>query len=192
MLQTILKIKVMAWMVVLGLVSTLSAQPRPLCGSAPQLWSEILTAQLPLFANIELARVKASYRVILVSPPEVVVLSPEELAALGVTDPNEAVFQLYFSTLERRLVKGSDPDIPASDSFEGRRTDTLNLAYRAYITRSRTPAQSPWTLFSLQVKGPGVPPRDISEGAIAQAIRAWQRGGCPAPTDFDITQPPAF
>ncbi len=168
-----------------GLALQSWAQPSSVCTANPHVWSEAMTAQLPLYANLELARVEGRYRVLLVSVPEVVQLTSDDLLLLGVTDPDEDVFELYFSTIERRLAKEGSVEIPSAETFEGRRTDTLNLAYRAYVTRSTRQPQ--WRLFSLQVKAESIPTRDISEGAIAQAIRAWQRSGCPRPSDLELS-----
>ena len=170
--------------------------PSPAAGAASvctadrQVWSETLTQQLPLYANLELARLQASFRVILVGLPEIESLSPDQLLRLQVMDPNaEEVFVLYFTTLERRLSQGADPNIPYSENFEGRTTDSLQLFYRAFVVRSAQP-EAPWQLFSLQVISSGIPSRDISNGAIAQGIRAWQTQGCPQPEDFQVIGPP--
>ncbi len=172
----------------------LPAEAVSICSADRQRWAETLTQQLPLYANLELARIQASFRVILVGLPEIESLSPDQLLRLQVIDPGaEEVFVLYFTTLERRLVMGADPNVPASDQFEGRRTDSLQLFYRAFVVRSAQP-QSPWRLFSLQVIGSGIPSRDITNGAIAQGIRAWQSQGCPQPLDMEIggaAQPPS-
>lgn len=154
------------------------AMAENVCGTDPLSWSQALTANLPLYSNLELIRSGGSYRVLLVSLPEMVPLSPEEVQRLSLDPGKTEVVLLYFSTLERRLVKGADPEVSASDDFSDRRTQELRLAYQGYVTRERMP-DAPWKLLSLSVKGPGNPPRDISEGAIAQAIRAWQEGGCP-------------
>jgi hypothetical protein len=147
------------------------------CGSESQLWAQSLTDNLPLYSNLELVRSGGTYRILLVSLPEVIPLSGEEVLRLGLDPQKNEVILLYFSTLERRLVKGTDPEVPASDDFSDRSTQELRLAYEGYASRERVP-DATWRLISLAVKGPGNPPRDISEGAIAQAIRAWQEGGC--------------
>ncbi|NJK61566.1 MAG: hypothetical protein HC921_01765 [Synechococcaceae cyanobacterium SM2_3_1] len=147
------------------------------CGTDPLSWSQALTTNLPLYSNLELVRSGGRYRVVLVSLPEVVSLSQDEVQHLGLEPNQTEMVLLYFSTLERRLMQGADPEVPASDDFLGRRTQELRLAYQGYVARERVP-EAPWQLLSLSVKGPGNPPRDISEGAIAQAIRAWQEGGC--------------
>lgn len=173
-----------------GGASHRSALAASVCSAEPQIWAETLTHQLPLFANLELARLRASFRVILVGPPELESLSTDQLLRLQVLDPAaEQVFELYFTTLERRLVLGADPNVPYSETFEGRSTETLQLFYRAFIVRSAEPNEI-WRLFSLQITGPGIPNRDISNGAIAQGIRAWQRQGCPQPEDIELAGPP--
>ncbi len=155
------------------------AMAQDLCGTDPLSWAQALTATLPLYSNLKLVRSGGSYRLLLVSLPEVVPLSKEEVQRLGLDPADTEVVLLYFSTLERRLVKGAEPDVPVSDDFSGRSTQELRLAYQAYVAREQG-AETPWQLLSLSVTGPGNPPRDISEGAIAQAIRAWQEGGCPS------------
>lgn len=166
-----------------------SAQAASVCAADRQLWSETLTQQLPLYANLQLARLQASFRVILVGLPEIESLSPDQLLRLQVMDPGaEEVFVLYFTTLERRLVVGADPNVPYSEQFEGRGTDSLQLFYRAFVVRSAQP-QAPWRLFSLEVIGSGIPSRDITNGTIAQGIRAWQAQGCPQPVDMEIGNP---
>jgi hypothetical protein len=144
------------------------------CTLDPDPWADALLTQLPLFTNLELARVNAEFRMILVSLPEIDLLSTTHLQALGVPKPEqEEAFILYFSTLERRM------NTPRQDTLEGRTTDSLRLYYRAYVTRPRSTPKEPWQLFSLQVKRPGHRSRDISQGAVAQGIRTWQTSGCP-------------
>ena len=145
------------------------------CRADIQVWADSLTAQLPLFANLERARLQTAFRVVLVGIPELEPLAPEEQVQLGV-DPADQVFRLYFSTLERQITMGS----PASEDpnlLSGRRSDQVQLAHRAYVVRRQN--TDPWRLFSLELKGPGIPSRDVSEGGMAQAIRRWQQSGCP-------------
>ncbi|NJO86270.1 MAG: hypothetical protein HC818_06780, partial [Synechococcaceae cyanobacterium RM1_1_27] len=75
---------------------------------------------------------------------------------LGV-DPADQVFRLYFGTLERQITTGS-PESGDPNPLAGRRSDELQLAYRAYVVRQQT--TDPWRLFSLELKGPGIPIRD--------------------------------
>lgn len=146
------------------------------CTLDPAPWAAALLTQLPLFTNLELVRVNAEFRMILVSLPEIDFLSTTHLQELGVPNPEqEEAFILYFSTLERRMK--TPKNSPAS--LEERMTESLRLYYRAYVTRPRSTPKAPWQLFSLQVKRPGQIHRDISQGAVAQGIRAWQTNGCP-------------
>ncbi len=146
------------------------------CGGDPPTWAAGLTEQLPLFLNLALSRSRSEFQVVLVGKPEVEPLS-------GV--PFSEGFRLYFTTLERRLVV--DP-LWAEKSWAGRRTESIQLAYEADVFRS-SPAD-PWQLVRLRVTGPGVAIRDVTNGLTAQAIRSWQRAGCPLPDDLDLTKPP--
>ncbi|MFS8855973.1 hypothetical protein NW851_02865 [Synechococcus sp. H55.7] len=155
------------------------------CLAAPQVWAEALTEQLPLFLNLALSRSRSEFQVVLVGKPEVEMLPPQELAQVfsDTTTAAEA-FRLYFTTLERRLVL---PQHPQDNPLAGRRSETLQLAYEAYVLRARS--GDPWQLVRLQVTGAGIPIRDVTEGLTAQAIRRWQQSGCPLTGDLELTRP---
>lgn len=167
------------------------------CLAAPQVWAEALTEQLPLFLNLALSRSRSEFQVVLVGKPEVEMLSPgsparlrqQELAPVlpdTATAVSPEAFRLYFTTLERRLVLPQHPQ-KEGNSLAGRRSETLQLAYEAYVLRA-TPGD-PWQLVRLQVTGAGVPVRDVTEGLTAQAIRRWQEAGCPLTGDLELTRP---
>lgn len=146
------------------------------CAVEMQAWAEALTAQLPLFANLERARLQTAFRVVLVGIPEWEALDQDQKLLLGAAVEDQVV-RLYFSTLERRIDMGS-PQAGDPNPLAGRRSDQLQLAYRAYVVRRLD--GDPWRLFSLEIIGAGIPVRDISEGGMAQAIRRWQQTGCPS------------
>ncbi|MGQ9836851.1 MAG: hypothetical protein ACUVRV_02505 [Cyanobacteriota bacterium] len=169
----------------LGLLS----QPTPSqargehCLADPQTWAEGLTEQLPLFLNLALSRSRSEFQVVLVGEPEV---EPLESLAIPTTGSPPQGFRLYFTTLERRLVL--DPDSERSENpLSGRHTESIQLAYEAYVLRS-TP-RDPWQLVRLQVTGSGVAIRDVTDGITAQAIRNWQQAGCPLTGDLELTRP---
>ncbi len=146
------------------------------CAVEIQAWAEALTARLPLFANLERARLQTAFRVVLVGIPEWEVLDQEQKLLLGAAAEDQVV-RLYFSTLERQITIGS-PQAGDPNPLAGRRSDQLRLAYRAYVVRRSD--VDPWRLFTLEILAPGIPVRDISEGGMAQAIRRWQQTGCPS------------
>ncbi len=153
------------------------------CLAPPQVWAEALTEQLPLFLNLALSRSRSEFQVVLVGKPEVEMLSPQELAqVLPDTATAAEAFRLYFTTLERRLVLPQQ-----GNPLAGRRSETLQLAYEAYVLRARS--GDPWRLVRLQVTGAGIPIRDVTEGLTAQAIRRWQQSGCPLTGDLELTRP---
>ena len=155
------------------------------CLAPPQVWAEALTEQLPLFLNLALSRSRSEFQVVLVGKPEVEPLSAEELAQLLPETATAAeAFRVYFTTLERRLVL---PQPPQGNPLAGRRSETLQLAYEAYVLRARS--GDPWRLVRLQVTGAGIPIRDVTEGLTAQAIRRWQQSGCPLTGDLELTRP---
>ncbi len=159
------------------------------CASDPQTWAEALAEQLPLFLNLALSRARSDFQVVLVGRPEVELLSAEELAQLLPDSPAASAsqgFRLYFTTLERRLVLPRQPE-REDNPLAGRRSETLQLAYEAYVLRA-TPGD-PWQVVRLQVTGAGVPIRDVTEGLTAQAIRRWQEAGCPLTGDLELTRP---
>lgn len=193
-------------LVVLGLVSTpgrvrgaehfVPARGET-CLAAPQVWAEALTEQLPLFLNLALSRSRSEFQVVLVGKPEVEMLSPRSLARLRqqelapvlpdtATAVSPEAFRLYFTTLERRLVLPQHPQ-KEGNSLAGRRSETLQLAYEAYVLRAAP--GDPWRLVRLQVTGSGIPIRDVTNGLTAQAIRRWQQSGCPLTGDLELTRP---
>lgn len=154
------------------------------CLADPQTWAEGLTEQLPLFLNLALSRSRSEFQVVLVGKPEV---EPLEELPIPTTGSSPEGFRLYFTTLERRLVL--PPHVERSDNpLAGRRTESIQLAYEAYVLRS-TP-RDPWQLVRLQVTGSGVAIRDVTDGVTAQAIRNWQQAGCPLTGDLELTKPP--
>lgn len=176
--------------VALGLCClTATAARGEVCAADPQTWAEALTEQLPLFLNLALSRARSDFQVVLVGRPEAELLSAEELAQLLPDSPAASAsqgFRLYFTTLERRLVLPQQPE-REDNPLAGRRSETLQLAYEAYVLRA-TPGD-PWQLVRLQVTGAGVPVRDVTEGLTAQAIRRWQEAGCPLTGDLELTRP---
>ncbi len=169
--------------VVWGLSSLAAAPARgAVCAADPQSWAQALTAQLPLFLNLALSRSRSEFQVVLVGQPQVESFAAEELA--DSPSPLQG-FRLYFTTLERRLVLPQQP--PRQDNpLAGRRSETLQLAYEAYVLRARP--GDPWQLVRLQVTGAGMPIRDVTHGLTAQAIRRWQQSGCPLAGDLELTR----
>ncbi len=162
----------------------------PICVTEASLWAEVMTAQLPLFANLVLTRLGSAYHVVLVSSPDITPLSTTEIQSLGLSiqpdQPQPNVVRIYFTTLERQLVVDSDPNVPTTGDFRGRETQTVRLAYELYLARPTSPARQPWQVARVNVIGEGIPIRDVSEGTVAQAIRAWQTAGCPVPSDLEL------
>ncbi|MEN9202446.1 MAG: hypothetical protein Q6K80_12140 [Thermostichus sp. DG_1_6_bins_120] len=154
------------------------------CLAEPQSWAAALTEQLPLFLNLALSRSQSDFQVVLVGEPEVELLSSLEGLSTPTTASPPEGFRLYFTTLERRLVLAAAPD---ENPLGGRRTESIQLAYEAYVLRS-TP-QDPWQLVRLQVTGAGIAIRDVTNGITAQAIRNWQQAGCPSMGDLELTRP---
>jgi len=166
------------------------------CLAAPQVWAKALTEQLPLFLNLALSRSRSEFQVVLVGKPEVEILSPkspahlreQELAQVlpdSATAASPEAFRLYFTTLERRLVLAT-PAESSANPLAGRRSETLQLAYEAYVLRADP--GDPWQLVRLQVTGSGIPIRDVTNGLTAQAIRRWQQSGCPLTGDLELTR----
>jgi hypothetical protein len=157
------------------------------CAVDPQVWAQEMTMQLPRFANLELARQQASFRVVLVGIPEVENLAIAEAEALQAIPKQEDLFAVYFTTLERQLVIEPDSPTPPPLSFDQRRTEEVQLAYRAIIARPLERMDAPWQLIRLDLMGSATPIRTISDGAIAQGIRNWQQAGCPSPADLELS-----
>lgn len=156
------------------------------CLAEPQTWAEGLTEQLPLFLNLALSRSRSEFQVVLVGEPEVEPLSSLEGLPIPTTGSLPQGFRLYFTTLERRLVL--DPNSETSQNpLAGRRTESIQLAYEAYLIRSTF--RDPWQLVRLQVTGSGTAIRDVTDGITAQAIRSWQQAGCPLTGDLELTKP---
>ncbi len=156
------------------------------CLADPQTWAEALTEQLPLFLNLALSRSRSDFQVVLVGPPEVETLSAQQVLPGTATGASLQAFRLYFTTLERRLVLA--PDLGNdSNPLAGRRSESLQLAYEAYVLRAAP--GNPWQLVRLQVTGSGVAIRDVTNGITAQAIRSWQQSGCPLTGDLELTKP---
>ncbi|MDX2273465.1 MAG: hypothetical protein NW237_16145 [Cyanobacteriota bacterium] len=154
--------------------------PALACPTEVNAWAEGMTSQLPRFVNLVLTRTNAQFRLILVSPPQVEPLLPSPLDLA--VDPSQPLgYGIYFSTLERQLVGVDSPD-----TWDNRRTDSLSLAYRAEVFQA-SPTSS-LVLSRLQVLRPEGIPRDISDGATAQGIRAWQAAGCPTAEDLQLTR----
>ncbi len=174
----------------LGLCCLAAAAARgEVCAADPQTWAEALTEQLPLFLNLALSRSRSDFQVVLVGQPEVKLLSAEELAQLlpdSPAPPAAQGFRLYFTTLERRLVLPQQPE-QEDNPLAGRRSETLQLAYEAYVLRATD--GDPWQLVRLQVTGSGIPIRDVTNGLTAQAVRRWQQAGCPLTSDLELTRP---
>ncbi|MEN9230282.1 MAG: hypothetical protein Q6L68_05200 [Thermostichus sp. DG02_5_bins_236] len=164
------------------------------CLADPQTWAAGLTEQLPLFLNLALSRSRSEFQVVLVGEPEVEPLVGQALAHLSsleglpipATGSPPQGFQLYFTTLERRLVLKPHTE-RSQNPLVGRHTESIQLAYEAYVLRS-TP-RDPWQLVRLQVTGSGVAIRDVTDGITAQAIRSWQQAGCPLTGDLELTKP---
>jgi hypothetical protein len=173
---------------VLGLCSgpALSQGSGERCLAEPQTWSEALTEQLPLFLNLALSRSRSDFQVVLVGNPEVETLSAQQVLPDTATGASLQAFRLYFTTLERRLILPTDLGND-SNPLAGRRSESLQLAYEAYVLRAAP--GDPWQLVRLQVTGSGVAIRDVTNGITAQAIRSWQQSGCPLTGDLELTKP---
>ncbi|MEN9220865.1 MAG: hypothetical protein Q6M04_00350 [Thermostichus sp. BF3_bins_97] len=156
------------------------------CLADPQAWSEALTEQLPLFLNLALSRARSDFQVVLVGEPEVEPVASQEILPDIATGSSLQAFRLYFTILERRLILGSDQEEDANP-LAGRRSETIQLAYEAYVLRSSP--RDPWQLVRLQVTGSGVAIRNVTDGLTAQAIRSWQQSGCPLTGDLELTKP---
>ncbi|MEN9226051.1 MAG: hypothetical protein Q6L60_08875 [Thermostichus sp. HHBFW_bins_43] len=173
---------------VLGLWSlpALSQGKGERCLADPQAWAEALTEQLPLFLNLALSRARSDFQVVLVGEPEVEPVTLQEVLPGIAAGSSLQAFRLYFTTLERRLILASEPE-NNSNPLAGRRSESIQLAYEAYVLRLSP--RDPWQLVRLQVTGLGVAIRDVTDGITAQAIRSWQQSGCPLTGDLELTKP---
>ncbi len=138
------------------------------CPDEVELLTELLIRDLPSYANRQLRSVipldstLSPSRVIIAGRPEFapLPLAPGQPAPSQDADPA----QVFISTLERQYVKDRALEIQQYHwLFLTRSPSGWRLAFMFTRTGSATPGTSP------------TPPRDSSDGAIAQAIKTWLR-----------------
>ncbi len=156
------------------------AMAQQTCPSDVEPLTELLIRDLPSYANrqlrsvIPLDRTLKPSRIIIAGRPEFapLPLAPGQPAPSQDADPA----QVFISTLERQYVNDRAVEIQQYHwLFLTRSPSGWRLAFMFTRTGSATPGTSP------------TPPRDSSDGAIAQAIKTWLRD-CRAGL-VNVTQP---
>ena len=142
------------------------------CAVEIDRWASGLLVQLPGYANRQLNRTGSETRMLMAGLPEVESIDAEEEAN-----------RVFFSTLETSTEESSAADSPSVSQPRSVSGVRLQLFYRLTVARSRP--QTPWQLVSLEMATPRLSPTDVTDGAIWQAIAAWQNAGCPGSTGAD-------
>ncbi|MEN9220085.1 MAG: hypothetical protein Q6J68_02065 [Thermostichales cyanobacterium SZTDM-1c_bins_54] len=140
------------------------------CHLPLELWAEHLSEQLPLFVNLAQGRAGLSGYTLLVGQAETRPFTPAELAAYGIPQTPDRVAWLYLTTWEQRL----QPPKPDRRSF----------FFRLILARRQD--WDPWQLVRVEMLTLEGQTEEVSDGLVAQAVRLWQRQGCPAAADYRL------